>query len=319
MDECTIVRRRDALAAGRADHELRAMYTRGGWQRLAHGVYVPSAALSELSERARHRLMIEAVLPSLAPGAVISHESAAVLHGLPLPRGTLDRVHVTRDRRGGGRANAGAMVHCAPLGPVDHVDGIPVTDLARTVVDVARVTSFEAAVIAGDVAVRVCAPDRLEGELARAVGWKGVAQARRVVPFLDGRSESPGESLSRVVFADAGYLPEPQVEIHTATGRLIGRVDLCFGGRVIGEMDGKVKYTKFLVPGQEAGDVVFAEKIREDEIRDTGLQVVRWTWADLLKPAELIERLERALERADRLPPPTAVFRSTSARQMRAV
>ena len=51
--------------------------------------------------------------------------------------------------------------------------------------------------------------------------------------------------------------------------------------RTIGEFDGKIKYGCLVKPGQDPGDVVFAEKLREDAIRDEDLEVVRWTWAVL--------------------------------------
>ena len=51
--------------------------------------------------------------------------------------------------------------------------------------------------------------------------------------------------------------------------------------RTVGEFDGKVKYGRLLEPGQDVGEVVYAEKLREDAIRDEGWQVVRWTWLDL--------------------------------------
>ena len=51
--------------------------------------------------------------------------------------------------------------------------------------------------------------------------------------------------------------------------------------RTVGEFDGKVKYGRLLEPGQDVGEVVYAEKLREDAIRDEGLKVVRWTWQDL--------------------------------------
>lgn len=41
-----------------------------------------------------------------------------------------------------------------------------------------------------------------------------------------------------------------------------------------------------------------AEKLREDALRDLGLEVARWTWADLRDPAGVRRRVERALGRA---------------------
>lgn len=319
MKDDRLVRRADALADGNADHELRALYERGGWERLVNGVYVPSSRLAALSEQERHRLLIDAVLPAISEDSTVSHRSAALLHGLPLPRSGFDKVHVTRHRRGGGRKNAAVFVHCAPWVPRTTVDGIAVTSLARTVVDLARTESLATAVIAGDVALGRCDAEELDAELQRARGWKGIAQARRAVRIMDGRSENPGESRSRIILCEAGFDAEPQVEILSTDGRLVARIDWLINGVLAAEFDGKAKYTEYLRPDENPGDVVFREKLREDAVRDLGYPVVRWTWADLAHPAELTARIHRALERAAHLPPPLGSVRSTSSGpQMRA-
>jgi hypothetical protein len=51
--------------------------------------------------------------------------------------------------------------------------------------------------------------------------------------------------------------------------------------RTVGEFDGRIKYGRLLKPGQDPGEVVYAEKVREDAVRAEDLGVVRWTWADL--------------------------------------
>jgi hypothetical protein len=68
--------------------------------------------------------------------------------------------------------------------------------------------------------------------------------------------------------------------------------------RTIGEFDGKVKYGRLLRPGERIDDVVFAEKQREDAIRDQGRQVVRWLWDDLYRPGVIGDRVRRAFARA---------------------
>ena len=60
-----------------------------------------------------------------------------------------------------------------------------------------------------------------------------------------------------------------------------------------GEFDGRIKYGRTLMPGQDPGDVVFEEKRREDRIRDTDLGVVRWTWEELDDFATVVGRLNR--------------------------
>ena len=68
------------------------------------------------------------------------------MHGLPTWGLALDRAHVTFDRPSGGRLEARLHVHTAPLHADDVVivDGLAVTSVARTVVDVARRARFEA-------------------------------------------------------------------------------------------------------------------------------------------------------------------------------
>jgi hypothetical protein len=45
-------------------------------------------------------------------------------------------------------------------------------------------------------------------------------------------------------------------------------------------------------------DVIFAEKVREDALRDLGWQIVRWLWADLYRPGVVRDRVLRAFARA---------------------
>jgi hypothetical protein len=44
--------------------------------------------------------------------------------------------------------------------------------------------------------------------------------------------------------------------------------------------------------------VIFDEKLREDALRDLGLQVVRWIWPDLYRTGVLRGRVLRAFARA---------------------
>ncbi len=266
--------RRTALAAGHTDEEIRRLYLRCGWRRLGHGAYLPDDAYRELDAVARHRLLIDTTAPTLAPDALIGHQSAAVVYGWPLWQVALDRVHVTRNRRNGGRIKQATKVHCAPVDELVEVDGLSLTTPARTVVDIARTVSFEQAVVTGDAALRECGidGDELVAELERAKYRRGIAAARRAVEFLHPYSESVGESRSRVMIRREG-LPTPlsQVDIHAADGRFLGRVDFYYPDLgVVGEFDGRAKYGALLAPGQDPTEVLFAEKRREDGLRAAG-------------------------------------------------
>jgi hypothetical protein len=175
--------------------------------------------------------------------------------------------------------------------------GLATTSPPRLVVDLARTEPFEQAVVVADAALRVGLVSRqqLADALARADRWPGAPAARRVVAFADGRSESVGESRSRVAL-QAARLPAPVLQwaVVDAAGRLLGRAD--FGWpqlSTVGEFDGMIKYTRLLRSDQSAADVVVAEKRREDAIRAQGLAVVRWTWPDLTDFAPVATTLRR--------------------------
>ncbi|WP_338772428.1 hypothetical protein V7968_13385 [Nocardia vulneris] len=303
-----IQRRQSALANGYSDHDIRRRHRGDRWHRLRRGCYVEATEFDHLDPIERHRLLIDSTLPVLAPDAIVSHQSAAVLYGLPLWATPLDLVHITRDRRNGGRVRREMKVHCAPISDgVVEIDGHWVTTPARTVVDLARTLPCEQAVVVGDAALRTVGitPTELAAELALAGRRHGITQARRTIDLLDAHSESVGESRSRVMFHRNGLpIPSQQGELFSATAGFLGRVDFYdLTAGVVGEFDGQVKYGRLLKPGQEPGNVLFAEKVREDAIRETGLIMVRWTWQDLSGTAAVL-RWQRAVEQARRMPPP---------------
>jgi len=171
------------------------------------------------------------------------------------------------------------------------VDGVQVTGVARTVLDVARTWEFAAALVAADHALHRAwaTPARLTTELEAAGRGRGVRRARRVVDAASARSESVGESLSRARMIELGLpLPELQHVVEDDAG-VVGRVDFWWPGLgLVGEFDGRLKYRAAGVPdGRPVEDRVWAEKRREDRLRALGLSVVRWTWDTALDPDAL--------------------------------
>lgn len=301
MNEPSVLLRPRLLAEGWSDAELRQRRRSGELVTVERGGYVPAADPRLASAAAVHALRIESGEPRRSDDSVISHVSAAVLHGLPIWDLPLGRVHRTRDRRTGGRRTPTAHLHAAPLDPgeVTTIDGRLVTTVGRTLSDVGRTEGFEQTVALADAALhrQLVDPAALQRALVRASGWRGAPAARRALEFADARSESVGESRSRVAITRAGLpVPDLQWEV-SAEHAWLGRVDFAWPG-VVGEFDGRVKYGKYLRPGQDPGDAVFAEKQREDRIRDEGLRVVRWVWDDLRWFREVAERLRRAFAAA---------------------
>lgn len=160
------------------------------------------------------------------------------------------------------------------------------TSVARTVADLARSVPFKDTVVLGDSAARIhgVGSEEVLAALAECDGWPNTRRARRAAGFIDGRSESPAESLARVIFAELGLeRPELQVELSDARGQM--RVDFLFRDRwTIVEVDGKCKY------GSDP-DAVWREKKREDRLRRLGYEVVRLTYADLEGPPELVRAM----------------------------
>jgi hypothetical protein len=286
---------------GYSHTEIARRVRAGELARIRTGAYeIPAGRRSDPDQ---HYRLIRATAPQIQSGSVISHGSAAVLHRLPTWPAALDRVHVTRDRGSGARRRAWVFVHGAglPADDITVIDGIAVTSLSRTVLDLARTLPWEQAVAAGDRALALgLEPGTLVAGLGRMKRWPGACQARRVVEVLDPLSESPGESVSRVRCLEQG-LPRPTLQyvVRDRRGHDVARCDFAWEElRTVGEFDGKVKYGRLLRPGERIEDIVFAEKQREDAIRDEGWQVVRWLWSDLYRPEVIADRLRRAFDRA---------------------
>jgi very-short-patch-repair endonuclease len=235
------------------------------------------------------------------PDLVASHESAAYLHGIDLllpPGTTVPLVTLTRRPRETSRSlRNGALIRVARL-PDDHVTtalGIPVTTVARTVMDIARTTGFMEGVVAADSALHNHVAIKVEFAviLEDCARWSGLVQARQVLNFADSRAESALESVARVRFAQH-RIPPPslQVNIRGAEG-FIGRADFCWDeDRTIAEADGALKYDD---RGRERAR---AQLARDEKFHDAGWGTFHFTWRDIYHDAtSTIDRLRRAFAR----------------------
>jgi hypothetical protein len=289
--------RADAMEAGYSDSEFRRRLRAGQWRRLSRDVYVEPAAWPtgehpwERSSRL-HRLMTRAVMGRMGPDVLVSHQSAAVLHGLPIWGLDLTKVHVTR-MVGRPRSDGTVIVHRSRIGAdeITEVEGLRVVTPARAVAEASCVSSYEVGVVLADAALhlQLVTQDELAATADRHRYRSGSPAARSAARFADGLSESVGESRLRVLMANH-HLPAPtlQAEIRDEDGRLIGRVDFLLSDRLIVEFDGAQKYGG-------AANVVLAEKWREDRLRARGYRVVRTSWADLEQPQSTADRIRRAL------------------------
>jgi len=278
--------REQARGAGFGDHEIACAVRAGRWVRVRRDMYaLPFGVGSQPTEEQSHVVRVQGVAAKLGHRCIVSHQSAVLVHGLPVWGASLDQVHLTRIGAGTSRSRAGVTMHLNRLLDGDDVvvHDIRVTTAARSLVDLARVAGFEAGVCAMEAALRLRSTTRIELERASTPlhRQRGAGVARRAVDFVDGASESVGESRMRVAIHELG-LPAPQLQelFCNDRGRPVGRVDFWWPDvNVIGEFDGLVKYRGTL--GNPV-DVLIAEKRREDALRAlTGARVIRFTWADL--------------------------------------
>lgn len=286
-----------AVRAGHGHDEIRVLIASGLWVRLRRGVYVTAEDLAGRG-RADHRTACWAALLFLdRPGAVASHASAARLHGLPVWRGLDTTVRLTDPALW--RAGRGFRVNAAGIGPdeVTRLDRLPVTSVARTLVDCAREWHLDDATVAMDAALLAGSTTReqLLHTVAGQHSWPGTPRARRAIELTDGRAESPLETRGRLRLVGAGLRPdELQVEIRIGS-RLVAVADAWYeDAAVVVEFDGRVKYTD---PWRDRDprQVLWEEKRREDELRSLDIRVVRVVDADLLGRWTAVERRLREL------------------------
>ncbi len=298
-------------ATGMTPDMVRSRVRRGDLLRLREGVYLDARRWPP-EESAQHQVLARAEQVAV-PGAVLSHNSAALFWGLPEPAGAWTEspasLTVPTPTTQRARASESVRIRVGRL-PAHHVtrdpEGWQITTLARTAVDVVRGLALPESLIVLDAALRlacvdlVATPRRADYAnraiaaaaavpVAEAVGWvREQRSIRAVLAAADPRRESPVESLSAAHFMLAGLpLPESQVPIRTPVGTVYPDFFWREQG-LIGEVDGAVKYHD---PGAHV-----KEKEREQVLRDLGYRMVRWLGREIrLQPWVVIERVARKL------------------------
>jgi hypothetical protein len=303
-DQHGVLLRRDAVAAGYFDKQLKRSRQAGEIVRVRQGAYVLRPVWEQASSVQRHLLLTRVVLQQYDDRVAASHQSACLLQGGPNWGLDLSTVHVTNLYGIGERTEASVTHHrgAAYVNDVTRRDGHWQTSPLRTALDTARLTGRDAAVCVLDWYLHeglVSVADLDSASLQRT-DWSGSLSLLTKVRLSDSRSESVGESRTRLVCVDHRLpLPELQYEVFLPGGRLAGRTDFAWPEYgLLGEFDGMAKYHRLRRQGESIEDVVMREKAREDELRElTGWRMIRITWLDLARPALLAERIRRALLR----------------------
>lgn len=259
----------DAATAGITRRGLTALVETGRVRRVLRGVYQRTDVPDSLVNRAKAAALV------MRPFTVVCDRTSAWLHGVDTfefreleilpPLETFVLRGYSRVRRRGCRGGRRDLLS----NDLMVLEGVQVTTPLRTALDLACKLGRRDAIAALDGFMRECGVTRegLESELPRYRRRRGVVQLRQLVPLADWRSESPGESWTRIAILDAGLpAPEPQYWVQDR-GRDLFRLDLAYSrSKVAVEYDGKDFHDS---PEHRAAD-----KARRTWLRDHGWTII---------------------------------------------
>lgn len=276
-----------SVAEGRAvlgDGRLRAP----DLDRPFHGVRRDTPA-TDLAERCRSFLV------AAPPDAFFCFSTAAALWNMPLPI-RLDRdprLHVAFPAPRRAPKGEGVVGHklVVPSERLRRIHGIPVTAVERTWCDLSAQVTVAELVAAGDFLINwqrpVASVQRLADAAARHGARRGARTLAAALPLLHDRSDSPQETALRLLLLERGLGPlAVNLEI-PAPGRRPYRVDLAVvDARVAIEYQGSSHFE----PRQRRRDLA-----RFARLRELGWEVIEVFADDLVRPAELVTRINGIL------------------------
>lgn len=219
--------------------------------------------------------------------------TAARLLGIPIPRSLGDGQIEVASQLGSERMRRRGVRSVQAVLPAGHIlerAGLRTTSPARTWFDLACRISAADLLAAGDYVLRHLAT---HAELASTVGWgqrrRGVTQARRMLPLLDARAESPGESRVRYWLLSGGIGGIECNRDIVEDGEWLARGDLVIRkARLIIEYDGQVH----LPERQRRYDAA-----RRNLLQYHGWQVIVVTARDLRYPGPLVALVREEIRR----------------------
>lgn len=291
----------DAAEAGTASQLIRA-HQAGSLIRIARGAYVPAALLADGSqaerEARRYRLTVLAAARRMWAPIFTGHSALALL-GLPIVGAWPAEVYVVANRPHGTRRRGVVTVARRTEVPVTAVDGVAITSVEYSLIQVARHAPLLPALVAANAA---CFVPRFGGvpplttiealwtEHERLMPYQGSRRVRRTLVRVTTKSESVLETVSDVAIESAGLaFPAKQAPLTLPSGRTVHLDYLWEDEGIGGEADGDTKYRQ-----GDGAEQVIGEKWREDEVRDELRRLVRWGWQAAWQQTPLATKLLRA-------------------------
>ncbi len=285
-----LITRAQALDCGLAAAEIRRCLRSGELVLVCRGVYADGPVWADLDEYVgRPRLRTRAAIRTMTRGWVVSHDSSADEHGLPILKPPDPHVHVTRPGTTGAWTKNGVKHHLARFtdDQVVELGDVRVLDLPRTAVDIAREHGSPYGEIACDATLRHGVPRAaLAAAAAPMTNWPHIRRTREAINFADPRAESAVETMGRLLVTELQLGPvDPQFPARLEDGRVVWG-DIRVGCHLF-ECDGKIKYTPVTDGGvaeKPITEVVWEEKKRERLLHRVGLGTSRIFFEDYWSP-----------------------------------
>lgn len=260
-----------------------------GWlEKIAHSTYILPGASS------RWKATLSAACHRL--GAVVSHESAAQIHGIGgvRPGALVVTVPVRRSNRFRG-VEVRQKTDLSPDQIVTR-SGLPVTTPARTLIDLAERLGPRrlGRVVDSAVAERLTTYEAL-AELLALLGRRGKPGVRSMRTVLADRVDSappPATILEARVLEiiELGSLPKPTTQFHAPWLRAVdGRVDFAYEDhRLVIEADSRRWHM--------LADAFLEDRERDNLAQLAGWRVLRFTWWDVEnRPEYVLSTIKKAL------------------------
>jgi very-short-patch-repair endonuclease len=294
----------DAERADVRESALRALRRHHEVIQLRRGAYVLAAAWEAASPEGRLALRTRAVLRTRAarPGKegepcaadAACHQSTLALYELPLHGVRLDVVDLVSDVN---RVRLASGLRTQPgRHPTAIVQGVRSVTLPVALAQVLQRSGLLAALVPLDEALR--RKKCTVGEVAAAIDsvcGQGSSIGARLVELADPKSESVGETRTRLLLHDLGYEVLSQVSVLDERHSFVARVDFLVNKRIVVEFDGLRKYD-----GAQGRAALVREKRREDRLRALGYVVVRLVWSDLDHPDRVARMMQVAMRQVQR-------------------
>ena len=281
-----VASRRQLLAAGVSRHAIDSRVRTGRLITVHPGVY------STLRTTDKCSTLMAAVL-SGGPGSLVCRRSAACLWGFGPPNhrpSVLRQFNRKPDAPGDSRSFASGEIsihrtRTLPARDIALKDGIPVTSVARTLLDLAGISGsrldefFDAAARS-----RLLEREELLPILDRGPGWRGIGRLRHLIEEWDPLLATSRSDLEMkfLRICRQSQLPEPRMN-----SRVAGyEVDFVWPQKqLVAEVDGFEFHS-----GQAAFE---SDHIRDADLAMAGYRVVRFTYRKVMyEPAFVTSRLK---------------------------